>query len=62
MQLTPAPTHWAESATTVANNMIRTFSKSRRVGLMVSIGGGIPSATHDTRFGDYGEPVGFQWL
>ncbi|CEL11677.1 hypothetical protein ASPCAL14777 [Aspergillus calidoustus] len=40
------------SATTVANNMMRTFSKSLRVGLMVGIGGGIPSATHDVRLGD----------
>lgn len=40
------------SATTVANNMMRTFSKSLRVGLMVGIGGGIPSATHDIRLGD----------
>ncbi|KAL2859138.1 WD domain protein [Aspergillus lucknowensis] len=40
------------SATTVANNMMRTFSKSLRVGLMVGIGGGIPSAIHDIRLGD----------
>jgi hypothetical protein len=40
------------SATTVANNMMRTFSESLRVGLMVGIGGGIPSATHDIRLGD----------
>jgi hypothetical protein len=31
------------SATTVANNMMRTFSKSLRVGLMVGIEGGCPS-------------------
>jgi hypothetical protein len=31
--------------------MIRTFSKSLRVGLMVGIGGGIPSTTHDIRLG-----------
>lgn len=40
------------SATTVANHMMRTFSQSLRVGLMVGIGGGIPSATHDVRLGD----------
>ncbi|KAJ5256527.1 hypothetical protein N7478_012631 [Penicillium angulare] len=40
------------SATTVANNMLRTFSKSLRIGLMVGIGGGVPSATHDIRLGD----------
>ncbi|KAA8641512.1 uncharacterized protein ATNIH1004_011648 [Aspergillus tanneri] len=40
------------SATTVANNMMRTFSKSLRIGLMVGIGGGIPSAAHDIRLGD----------
>jgi nucleoside phosphorylase len=40
------------SATTVATNMMRTFSKSLRVGLMVGIGGGIPSTTDDIRLGD----------
>ncbi|KAI1829102.1 hypothetical protein N7451_012673 [Penicillium sp. IBT 35674x] len=40
------------SATTVANNMLRTFSKSLRIGLMVGIGGGIPSTAHDIRLGD----------
>ncbi|KAL2803394.1 putative wd40 protein [Aspergillus granulosus] len=40
------------SATTVANNMMRTFSNSLRFGLMVGIGGGIPSAAHDIRLGD----------
>ncbi|KAL2812483.1 WD40-repeat-containing domain protein [Aspergillus granulosus] len=40
------------SAATVANNMMRTFSKSLRVGLMVGIGGGAPSLTHDIRLGD----------
>ncbi|KAJ6033759.1 uncharacterized protein N7446_007947 [Penicillium canescens] len=40
------------SATAVANNMLRTFSKSLRIGLMVGIGGGIPSAAHDIRLGD----------
>lgn len=40
------------SATTVANNMTRTFSKSLRIGLMVGVGGAIPSAAHDIRLGD----------
>jgi nucleoside phosphorylase len=40
------------SATIVANNMMRTFSKSLRIGLMVGIGGGIPSVTNDIRLGD----------
>lgn len=40
------------SATTVANNMLRTFSRSLRVGLMVGIAGGIPSDDHDIRLGD----------
>lgn len=40
------------SATTVANNMMRTFSQSLRIGLMVGIGGGIPTATKDIRLGD----------
>jgi hypothetical protein len=37
------------SAITVANNMMRTFSKSLWVGLMVGIRGEIPSATNDIR-------------
>ncbi|PYH93839.1 purine and uridine phosphorylase [Aspergillus ellipticus CBS 707.79] len=40
------------SATTAANHMTRTFSKSLRIGLLVGIGGGIPSAAHDMRLGD----------
>jgi nucleoside phosphorylase len=40
------------SATIVANNMLRTFSDSLRIGLMVGIGGGAPSAEHDIRLGD----------
>ena len=31
---------------------MRTFSQSLRVGLMVGIGGGIPTATNDIRLGD----------
>ncbi|KUL81358.1 hypothetical protein ZTR_10621 [Talaromyces verruculosus] len=37
------------SATTVANNMMRTFSESLRIGLMVGIGGEAPTADHDIR-------------
>ncbi|KAJ5963150.1 hypothetical protein N7481_013455 [Penicillium waksmanii] len=48
----PGGQYGTTSATTVANNMIRTFSKSLRIGLMVGIGGGIPSAAHDIRLGD----------
>ncbi|KAJ5735904.1 uncharacterized protein N7483_001029 [Penicillium malachiteum] len=48
----PGGQYGTTSATAVANDMIRTFSKSLRVGLMVGIGGGIPSATHDIRLGD----------
>lgn len=40
------------SATTVANHITRTFSKSLRVGLMVGIGGGIPSTTNDIWLSD----------
>jgi nucleoside phosphorylase len=40
------------SATTVPNNMMRTFSKSLRVGLMAAVGGAIPSTTNDIRLGD----------
>lgn len=37
---------------TVANNMVRTFSKSLRIGLIVGVGGGIPSDTRDIRLGN----------
>ncbi|KAH8807278.1 putative wd40 protein [Xylogone sp. PMI_703] len=40
------------SATTVANNMMRTFSKSLWIGLMVGIGGGIPFSDKDIRLRD----------
>ncbi|KAJ5651196.1 uncharacterized protein N7484_004919 [Penicillium longicatenatum] len=48
----PGGQYGTTSATTVANNMVRTFSKSLRVGLMVGVGGGIPSTAHDIRLGD----------
>lgn len=41
----------SNSATSVAVQMRTTFS-SIRVGLMVGIGGGVPSAEHDVRLGD----------
>ncbi|KAJ5140977.1 hypothetical protein N7448_004385 [Penicillium atrosanguineum] len=48
----PGGQYGTTSATTVANNMVRTFSKSFRIGLMVGVGGGIPSPTYDIRLGD----------
>ncbi|KAE8165749.1 purine and uridine phosphorylase [Aspergillus tamarii] len=48
----PAGQYGNTAATTVANNMVRTFSKSLRIGLMVGVGGGIPSTTSDIRLGD----------
>ncbi|KAF7585248.1 hypothetical protein BBP40_011595, partial [Aspergillus hancockii] len=48
----PAGQYGNTAATITANNMIRTFSKSLRIGLMVGIGGGIPSTTSDIRLGD----------
>ncbi|KAJ5675431.1 hypothetical protein N7462_008328 [Penicillium macrosclerotiorum] len=48
----PAGQYGTTSATTVANNMVRTFSNSLRIGMMVGVGGGIPSAAHDIRLGD----------
>lgn len=48
----PKGQYGTTSATTVAINMMRTFCRSLRVGLMVGIRGGIPSAAHDIRLGD----------
>lgn len=48
----PGGQYGTTSATTVANNMLRTFSKSLRIGLMVGIGGGMPSTAHNIRLGD----------
>lgn len=48
----PSGQYGTTSATTVAINMMRTFSRSLRVGLMVGIGGGIPCVDHDIRLGD----------
>ncbi|KAL6233007.1 hypothetical protein BDW75DRAFT_232303 [Aspergillus navahoensis] len=50
----PGEQYGACAATTVANNMVRTFSKSLRIGLMVGVGGGIPSTDHDIRLGPDG--------
>ncbi|KAJ5693267.1 hypothetical protein N7462_002690 [Penicillium macrosclerotiorum] len=48
----PGGQYGTTAATAVANNMLRTFSKPLRIGLMVGIGGGIPSGLHDIRLGD----------
>ncbi|KAK7219748.1 hypothetical protein V2G26_007751 [Clonostachys chloroleuca] len=47
----PAGVYGTTSAATVAKDMLRTF-RSIRFGLMVGIGGGAPSPTHDIRLGD----------
>ncbi|KAM0329336.1 hypothetical protein ACHAQA_004641 [Verticillium albo-atrum] len=47
----PAGVYGTTSAATVAKDMLRTF-KSIRFGLMVGIGGGAPSPSHDIRLGD----------
>ncbi|RYC79559.1 hypothetical protein BFJ63_vAg17556 [Fusarium oxysporum f. sp. narcissi] len=47
----PAGIYGTASAATVASNMLRTF-KSIRFGLMVGIGGGVPSVQNDIRLGD----------
>ncbi|EXK79050.1 hypothetical protein FOQG_16318 [Fusarium oxysporum f. sp. raphani 54005] len=47
----PAGIYGTASAATVASNMLRTF-KSIRFGLMVGIGGGVPSVENDIRLGD----------
>ena len=47
----PAGIYGIAPAATVAKDMLRTF-KSIRFGLMVGIGGGIPSKKHDVRLGD----------
>ncbi|PGH02705.1 hypothetical protein AJ79_07585 [Helicocarpus griseus UAMH5409] len=48
----PEGQYGTTSATTVAVNMMRTFSGSIRIGLMVGTGGGIPSVSHDIPLGD----------
>ncbi|KAF6808110.1 Ankyrin repeat domain-containing protein 50-like protein 3, partial [Colletotrichum plurivorum] len=47
----PAGIYGTTPAATVAKDLLRTF-KSIRFGLMVGIGGGVPSRKHDIRLGD----------
>jgi nucleoside phosphorylase len=47
----PAGNYGTNPAATVARDMLRTF-KSIRIGLLVGIGGGVPSKAHDIRLGD----------
>ncbi|TQW00652.1 vps9-ankyrin repeat-containing protein [Cordyceps javanica] len=47
----PDGSYGTSSAANVANNMLRSFSNVR-IGLMVGIGGGAPTADHDIRLGD----------
>lgn len=47
----PAGIYGTNAAATCAKDMLRTF-KAIRTGLMVGIGGGIPSDQHDIRLGD----------
>lgn len=47
----PTGVYGITSAATVAKDMLRTF-KSLRFGLLIGIGGGIPSQEHDIRLGD----------
>ena len=51
MACLPAGKYGTESAATVAKDMLRTFS-SIKFGLLVGVGGGVPSATNDIRLGD----------
>ncbi|KAL6913369.1 hypothetical protein FSST1_011129 [Fusarium sambucinum] len=51
MAVLPKFEYGTTSAATVARDMLRSFP-SIRFGLMVSIGGGAPSAKHDIRLGD----------
>ncbi|GKU07054.1 nucleoside phosphorylase [Fusarium langsethiae] len=55
----PSGVYGTTSATAVAMDMTNTFP-NLRVGLMVGIGGGVPSAEHDIRLGDVivGRPQG----
>lgn len=55
----PAGVYDITPAATVAKDMLRTFP-SIRFGLMVDIGGAVPSSTHDIRLGDVvvSEPTG----
>ncbi|OQE34403.1 hypothetical protein PENCOP_c018G00646 [Penicillium coprophilum] len=47
----PDGEHGTASAASVATNMLNSF-QNIRIGLMVGIGGGVPSESHDIRLGD----------
>lgn len=47
----PSGSNTTDTAAVVATHMIRTFP-NLRFGLMVGIGGGVPSKDHDIRLGD----------
>ncbi|KAF5252088.1 hypothetical protein FOXYS1_14694, partial [Fusarium oxysporum] len=51
MAVLPKSEYGTTSAATVARDMLRSFPNIR-FGLMVGIGGGVPSAKHDIRLGD----------
>ncbi|KAH7187521.1 hypothetical protein BKA60DRAFT_602335 [Fusarium oxysporum] len=51
MAVLPKSEYGTTSAATVARDMLRSFPNVR-IGLMVGIGGGAPSAEHDIRLGD----------
>ncbi|KAH7268752.1 hypothetical protein B0J15DRAFT_441888 [Fusarium solani] len=51
MAVLPKSEYGTTSAATVARDMLRSFPNIR-IGLMVGIGGGAPSAKHDIRLGD----------
>lgn len=48
----PGGQYGTTSATTVANHIVRTLSRSLRIGLMVGVGGAMPSIVHEIRLGD----------
>lgn len=48
----PNGKYGTNAAAVVAKDMSRTFSASLRIGLLVGIAGGIPSAAYDVRLGD----------
>lgn len=51
MACLPAGNYGTDSAATVAKDMLRTFT-SIKLGLMVGIGGGVPTEANDIRLGD----------
>lgn len=56
----PAGVYGLTPATTVANQMLRTFGTSLEIRLLVGIGGGVPTRSRDIRLGDVvvSEPTG----